>query len=67
MNERYLSYTEVAKLICVKTSTLDNYDFPDPDAFIGRTHGCKGVRHAPDGSRSKLQYSHVSNRAPCQP
>ena len=41
MSERYLSYTEVAELIGVKTGTLGNYNLPDPDAFIGRTRGWK--------------------------
>lgn len=41
MSERYLSYTEVAELIGVKTGALGNYNLPDLDAFIGRTRGCK--------------------------
>ncbi|OZG51761.1 hypothetical protein PSRA_0841 [Pseudoscardovia radai] len=37
--ERFLSYTEFAERIGVRTGALGNYRLPEPDAYIGRTRG----------------------------
>lgn len=36
---RYLSPSELAARIGVKTATLCRYKLPEPDAMIGRTRG----------------------------
>lgn len=41
MSERYLSFTEFAERIGVRTGALGNYKLPEPDAYIGRTRGWK--------------------------
>lgn len=41
MAEHYLSFTEVAERIGVKTGALGGYKLPEPDALIGRTRGWK--------------------------
>lgn len=37
--QRYLSRSEVAKLIGVKPDSLGRYKLPDPDAMIGSIKG----------------------------
>lgn len=39
MSERYLSFTEVADRLGIKTGALATYKLPEPDAHIGRTRG----------------------------
>lgn len=39
MTERFLSLTEVAKLIDVKVDSLRRYKLPEPDAWIGKVRG----------------------------
>lgn len=41
MAEHYMSFTEFAEYIGVKTGALGNYNIPEPDAYIGRTRGWK--------------------------
>ena len=39
MTVEYMSFTEVADRIGVKTGALATYKLPEPDAIIGRTRG----------------------------
>ena len=39
MTERYLSITEVAALLRVKSTSMQRYELPEADALIGRTRG----------------------------
>lgn len=39
MTTEYLSFTQLAERIGVKTGALGHYRLPDPDAPIGRTRG----------------------------
>lgn len=41
MAEHYMSFTEIAEYIGIKTGALANYKIPEPDAYIGRTRGWK--------------------------
>jgi len=41
MTERYLSITEVAALLGVKSTSMQRYELPKADALIGRTRGWK--------------------------
>lgn len=41
MVEHFLSFTEFAERIGVKTGALGGYKLPEPDATIGRTRGWK--------------------------
>ncbi|WP_018142462.1 hypothetical protein [Alloscardovia criceti] len=41
MAERYISFSEIAAYLDVKTGTLANYRLPEPDAYIGKTRGWK--------------------------
>ena len=39
MTVEYMSFTEVADQLGVKTGALATYKLPEPDAIIGRTRG----------------------------
>ena len=39
MPTEYLSFTEIANRLGVKTGALATYKLPQPDALIGRTRG----------------------------
>lgn len=39
MTTEYLSFTQLAERIGVKTGALGHYKLPQPDALIGRTRG----------------------------